>query len=971
MFIKILLSPARGFLFRLLNSINMKNSFKKLSCFLILLLFVASACDTAKDSSSSEFNIEYKKYTLENGLEVVLHQDTSDPMVAVAVLYHVGSNREKVGKTGFAHFFEHMLFQNSENVGAGNFIKNMNDLGGTFNGGTWTDGTVYFETVPSDALEQVLWMESDRMGFFINTVSEWGLENEKQVVKNEKRQGVDNRPYGHKEYVQLTNLYPKGHPYSWDVIGSLEDLQNATIADVREFYEKWYGVNNATLVIAGDINEADAEALVEKYFGELTPREEVETIEPRPAVLSTNKLFFHEDKFANLPDLEMVWPTVEKYHPDMWALDMLGQVLSDGKKSPLYKVIVEEKKLAPSVFAYNSSNEIAGTFKLGARAFDGVNLNDLKAALDEAFQKFETEGFSDTDLDRIKVGLETNVYNAASSVFSKAYQLADYNTFAGDPGYITKDLQNSLAVTREDIMRVYNKYIKGQSFLATSFVPVGQTDLILDGSVRASVVEEAIVQGAEGNLDKLEKDVDFVKTASKIDRSKAPALKGELSFTPPSISKDELANGMDVFHIYQDELPMAQFSIRLKGGMLLDQPDKVGTSALLDNMMMEGTANKTPQELQEAIGQLGASVRVFTSQEYMTISGSCLAKNYEKVLALVHEVITEPRWDAAEFERVKSSALNAIQQSNANPNAIAQKVFNKVLYGEDHIFANPVSGTTQSVQNITLDDLKTYYENNFSPSIASFHFVGAIKQSDVLESLNVFGDWESKEVTIPSYEIKAPTLDSRIYFVDYPDAKQSVINIGRVSMEEDSKDYAAATMANYKLGSGSGSILFKKLRLEKGYTYGAYSNYARRQNGTAFTAASSVRSNVTKESVELFKEILDNYGSDFSEADMESTKTSILRSNTQSYETLGSLMGILQNVSTYDLPLDYVQKDEATLKSMDVAEAQRLISEYMNPDKLIYVVVGDGETQLKRLNDVGLGKPVLVNKDDESLVIKR
>jgi len=949
----------------------MKHNFKKYSLYLVLLLFIATACDTAQDSSSDEFNIDYKKYTLENGLQVVLHQDTSDPTVAVAVLYHVGSNREKVGKTGFAHFFEHMLFQNSENVGAGNFIKNMNDLGGTFNGGTWTDGTVYFETVPSDALEQVLWMESDRMGFFINTVSEWGLENEKQVVKNEKRQGVDNRPYGHKEYVQLTNLYPEGHPYSWDVIGSLEDLQNATIADVKEFYEQWYGVNNATLVIAGDIDEAEAEILIEKYFGELVPRADVETIEPRPAVLSANKLFFHEDKFANLPDLEMVWPTVEKYHPDMWALDLLGQILTDGKKSALYKVIVEEKKLAPSVFAYNGSNEIAGTFKLGARAFDGVNLNELKAAMDEAFAKFETDGFSDSDLNRIKIGLETSVYNSASSVFNKAYQLADYNTFAGDPGFIKEDLQNSLDVTREDIMGVYNKYIKGHSFLATSFVPVGQTDLILEGSVRASVVEEAIVQGAEGNIDKFEKDVEFVKTASKIDRSTAPALKGELSFTPPSITKEELANGMDVLHIYQDELPMAQFSIRLKGGMLLDNPEMVGTSALLDNMMMEGTVNRTPLELQEALGQLGASVRIFTSQEYMTISGNSLAKNYDEVLAIVHEVITQPRWDEDEFARIKSSALNSIQQNNANPNAIASKVFNKVLYGEDHIFANPVSGTASSVSKITLDDLKAYYERNFSPSVASFHFVGAIEQADVVKSLEIFNDWKSKEVEFPVYEIKPPSLDSRIYFVDYPEAKQSVINIGRVSMEGDNEDYAAATMANYKLGSGSGSILFKKLRLEKGYTYGAYSDYSRKQNGTSFTAASSVRSNVTKESIELFKEILDNYGIDFSAEDMSSTKTSILRSNTQSYETLGSLVGILQNISTYDLPLDYVKKEEATLKSMDVAEAQRLIAEYMNPDKLIYVVVGDGKTQLKRLDNIGLGKPVLVNKDDESLVIKK
>lgn len=935
------------------------------------LVLIFSACQSSSGSDSEEFSLDYEKYVLDNGLEVVLHQDKSDPKVAVAVLYHVGSNREQPGKTGFAHFFEHMLFQNSENVGAGNFIKYVNELGGSFNGGTSTDNTVYFETVPSDALEKVLWMESDRMGFFINTVSEWGLENEKQVVKNEKRQGVDNQPYGHKDYVQLKNLYPEGHPYSWDVIGSLEDLQAATVADVKEFYAQYYGAGNATLAIAGDIDIAKTKELVNKYFAEIGSGPEVEAIEPMPAVLNENKLFYHEDKFANLPDLEMIWPTVEQYNNDMWALDMLGQLLTDGKKSPLYKVIVEEKKLAPNVYAYNSSNEIAGTFNIGARAFDGVNLNDLRTAIYEALEKFEKEGFSDEDLARIKIGSETGVYNSVSSVFSKAYQLASYNTFTGDPGYIAENLQKTLDVTREDVMRVYNKYIKGQNYLATSFVPVGQKDLVLEGSVQAEVVEEPIVQGAEGNLDQYERDVAFEKTPSEIDRSVIPELDGDLSFAPPSIATDELANGMKVYHIYQDELPMAQFSIRIKGGMFLDDPAKVGTASLLDNMLMEGTANKTPEELEEAIGQLGANINVFSSREYITVSGNSLAKNYPQVLALVKEILLEPRWDEKEFERIKSSALNSIQQSNANPNAIASRVFNEVLYGKDHIFSYPTSGTTATVSSITLDDLKEYYEKNFSPTVASFHFVGAIDKGEVVKSLSSLESWEAHDVTFPEYEIKTNVDDSRIFFVDYPDAKQSVINIGRIAMEGGNEDYAAASVSNYRLGAGSGSILFKELRLEKGYTYGAYSGYNRTQDGAVFQASSSVRSNVTRESVDLFKELLDNYSSDFSDEDLDVTKNSILRSNTQSYETFGSLLGILQNISTYDLPLDYITKDEAKLKAMDKAEIQRLIDEYMDPDKLVYVVVGDGQTQLPRLNNTGLGKPVLVNKDEQNLRIDK
>lgn len=949
----------------------MKNtSFKSWTLFLSLL-FMLSTCSAGNETSDTQFKIDFDKYTLPNGLQVVLHKDNSNPTVAVAMLYHVGSNREKPGKTGFAHFFEHMLFQNSENVGAGNFIKNMNDLGGSFNGGTWTDGTIYFETVPSDALEQVLWMESDRTGYFINTVSEWGLENEKQVVKNEKRQGVDNAPYGHKALVQLTNLYPQGHPYSWDVIGSLEDLQNATIADVKEFYNKWYGVNNATLVIAGDIDVAEAEVLVEKYFGELEARGEVETIEPMPAVLNETKLFYHEDKFANLPDLEIIWPTVEQYHPDMWALNILGNILSNGKKAPLYKVIVEEKKLAPSIYAYNRSSEIAGTFSIGSRAFDGKNLNELRVAIFEAFLKFETDGFSDADLERIKIGEETSFYNGISSVFNKAYQLASYNTFSDDPGFIVEDLQKAQDVTREDIMRVYNKYIKEKNYLATSFVPVGSKDLVLEGSVQADVVEEVIVQGAEGNLDKLEKDVEFVKTASVIDRGTAPALEGTLSFDAPSIGSEEMENGLKVFHIYQDELPMAQFSLTIKGGMFLDDPSKVGTASLLDAILMEGTANRTPLALEEAIGQLGASISVYASRESITFSANCLAKNYDKVLALMQEIVFEPRWDENEFDRLKSAALNSIQQSNANPNAIAAKVFDKVLYGEDHIFSNPMSGTAETVASINLDDLKGYYDNNFAPNLASFHFVGALSEAEVMNSLDRFKEWEMKEVEFPSYEIKTADEGSRIYFVDYPEAKQSVINIGSISMNGDNEDYAAANVANYRLGSGSGSILFKQLRLEKGYTYGAYSRYNRRLNGTPFTASSSVRSNVTKESVVLFKEILDNYGENFNSKEMDLSRNSILRSNTQSFETLGSLLGILQNISAYNLPTDYMQKDEAKLKQMTAEDAQRILKEYMNPDKLIYVVVGDGKTQLDSLSNTGLGKPIIVNKEDDKLTIKK
>jgi len=322
-------------------------------------------------TTSGALDIPFEKYTLSNGLDVVLHRDTSDPIVAITTLVHVGSSREVPGKTGFAHFFEHMSFNDSENVPRGANRKYIGELGGTRNGGTWNDGTIYYEIVPKDAFEKLLWIDSDRLGYMINTVTEQALENEKQVVKNEKRQRVDNRPYGHTRVVIPSLLYPEDHPYNWPVIGSLEDLQAATLADVSEFYERYYGAANATLVIAGDIDLDYTKELVERWFGEIRRGPEIKPLKPRPVQLKQTKSVFHEDNFAELPELTMTFPTVEQYHPDSYALDALGSLLSSGKRAPLYNVIVEQQQLAPRARASQSSAEIAGTFDISLRRRPG------------------------------------------------------------------------------------------------------------------------------------------------------------------------------------------------------------------------------------------------------------------------------------------------------------------------------------------------------------------------------------------------------------------------------------------------------------------------------------------------------------------------------------------------------------------------------------------------------------------------
>lgn len=930
-----------------------------------LALFVGYSCQPGSGSSSAanEFKIDYEKYTLDNGLDVILHKDDSDPIVAVAILFHVGSNREKPGRTGFAHFFEHMLFQNSENVGKGNFFKIIEDNGGDFNGGTWQDGTIYFEVIPKDALEKILWMESDRMGFMINTVTDPVLQNEKQVVKNEKRQRNDNQPYGHTNYVIDKALYPEGHPYNWQVIGSLEDLQAATIEDVKEFYDKWYGPNNATMVIAGDIEFEDVKGMVDKYFAEIPAKEEVAKIEPNPGQVAETIKLMHEDNFAQLPEMRMVWPTVEDGHPDAYALSYLAEVLTDGKRAPFYKEIVENQKLAPSTSASNSPMEIAGDFTLRIRANADVDLDDVLSAVETSFQNFETNGIDDKDMERIKNAQEKDFYSGISSLLFKSFQMVQYNEFRGSPDKLEDEIKAILAVTKDDVMRVYNTYIKGKPYILTSFVPKGKPELAVEGSETANVVEEPIVEGAEP-APLPEDNESFDKTPSKLDRTQEPDLSAPPTIKQPQIWTAELGNGLNVYGIENNEIPLVSFSLRIKGGMLLDDPNKVGVANLMTDIMKEGTANKTPEELEDAIGQLGAEINMSTSAEYITITGSTLARNFEKVFAVFEEMLLEPRWDEAEFDRIIKSTITQIQQRAGQPNQVASKVFQKLIYGEDHILSNNTLGDIETVQSITLDDLKAFYNNYYSPSISNLHIVGAVSESRGLACLKSLEEkWAAKEVTLPAYDAPASVEDPIIYFVDIPDSKQSVIQIGRPLMKGNDDDYFAATVVNQRLGNGTSARLFQQLREERGYTYGAYSGIPRRINNGYFVATSSVRSNVTKESVELFKEILEGYKEDYSDEDLEKTKTSQLKGNALDFETLFDKMQILMNISTYDLPMDYMKRQEKVVSEMTLDQAKELIGQYIDPGRMIYLVVGDAKTQSDRLKEVGLGDPIMLDRD--------
>ncbi|MDH3710587.1 MAG: insulinase family protein [Cyclobacteriaceae bacterium] len=923
---------------------------------LSFFLFVVLGCTTTPPAEEQrEFTIDYQKFTLDNGLEVILHEDHSDPIVAVATIMHVGSNREKPGKTGFAHFFEHMSFNDSENAPRGANRKLIPEWGGSRNGGTWSDGTIYYEVVPKDAFDKILWIDSDRFGYMINTVTEAALEREKQVVKNEKRQRVDNAPYGYTNEIIRKNLYPEGHPYSWTVIGSLPDLQAATLEDVKEFYHQYYGASNASLVIAGDIDVQETKQKVERWFGEISKGPEVPPLGPMPVTLDVTKKLYYEDNFAKLPELRMVFPTVEEYHQDGYALEILGQLLAGSRKSPLYRIIVEDKQFAPAVRSFQNSNELAGEFTFRIRANAGTNLDSVYQAVEQALLDFETNGFDDSELLRIKAELETNLYQGVATILNKAFQLVVDNEFAQDPGFITKRAQMTNAVTREDVMRVYQKYLKQKNFVMTSVIPKGQAELAVSGSQEAEVwIEEVVANVADEEVSQGE-EAEYEVTFSKYDRSE-PNF-GELPlFKMPEIWTHTLDNQMSIYGIENNELPLVTFDLTFKGGHWLDPLEKSGVADLTADLLTEGTANKTPAELEEAVGLLGAEITVSSGSETFTISATCLSKNFATTVALVKEIITQPRWDATEFERLHQALRTELKGREANPTAIAYWNFYGLLYGEEHILGTPSNGNLETIADITLDDLKAYFRG-LSSAQATWHIAGDVSKQQAVQAFGTLEDWQGGSVDYPFYQLPADSHAGKLFFIDVPGSKQSVIYIGKLALSGTSDQLNNLDFANEILGGGSSGKLFQTLRIEKGYTYGAYSYINPTTEIAPFVATSSVRANATLPSLQIMRDMIRDYGISYGPEEVEITQKKVLKANTRSYESLNAKLGILRQISRFGRDLDYLEQDQEELLNMTLQDYQSIIDQYLQEDEMIYLVVGDKATQFSEVQK--LGKPVV------------
>ncbi len=641
---------------------------------------------------------------------------------------------------------------------------------------------------------------------------------------------------------------------------------------------------------------------------------------------------------------------------------MLTQYLSEGKEAPLNQVIVEERQLAPDVRFGGYNSELAGDARLQVRAFADKPLDSVLLAVEEAFARFEATGIPEADLQRIQAGQETNFYSGLSSVLGKGFQLAQYNIFAGDPGFVEQDIRNILQVTAADVRRVYDQYIKDKPYVATSFVPRGQAGLALANSSRAEVVEEKIETGAEDTFDP-SVSAEYTPTPSTFDRSAEPAFGNAATSITPEIWEQELANGLTAYGIANDEVPLVNFTLVIRGGQLRDSLDQPGVAHLLAELLTKGTATKTTAELENAIKLLGASINVRAGTEDITISGTTLARNYPATMELLTEILLEPRWDAAELETLRRETLSRLREESADPNAIAGNAWNKLLYASDDIRSRNLRGTEASVAAITMADLQTYYARFLSPSVSSLHLVGALDQSAALAPLTDLTDrWKARDVPAPASPAVPQVDRARVYFYDVPGAKQSVLRIGSPAPAATDADYYPATVMNYILGGGGfASRLTQELREGKGYTYGIRSTFSGTADTGEFQIGTGVRSNVTLEATQSIKQILEDYATTFTDQDLETTRSFLTRANARAFETAGAKLNILENLSAYGWQPDYLRERDATVRAMTRDRIQELAKNYLQANEMIWLIVGDAATQLPRMRELGYGEPVRLN----------
>lgn len=883
----------------------------------------------------TELVIPYEKYLLPNGLTVVVHEDHSDPIVYVDVTYHVGSAREQEGRSGFAHFFEHMMFQGSEHVGDEQHFKLVTEAGGTLNGSTTADRTNYWEVLPANQLETALWLESDRMGFLLDAVTQKKFEVQRETVKNERGQNYDNRPYGIAQEKIVDALYPSSHPYSWLTIGYLEDLNRVDVNDLKKFFMRWYGPNNATLTISGDVKTADVIKAAEKYFGSIPRGAEVKSQTVAPVVLSEDRYISYEDNIR-LPQLTITYPTVASHHADEAALDVLADILGGSKSSIFYKNFVKSQ-MAQSASMYNGTKELAGEFSITIRTTQDKTLSQMDSMVHASLIEFEKRGVTEDDLKKFKAGFEAQMINALTSVQGKGAMLASDQTFTGNPNYIAKEIERYNKVTKEDVLRVYNTYIKNKHAVILSVYPKGKPEMVAKKDNYHPVKHAVQPEAAEY------KNLVYNKAKDSFDRTKKPVTNANPMVLPPAYWTEKFDNNLKLIGAKTTEIPSVTIQLNIEAGHRFENKMKAGIASLTANMLNEGTVMFSSEEISEKLDRLGSSVSVASSTENISVYISSLSKNLDSTLAIAKDILLNPRFNEADFNRVKKQRLEAIANQATQATTIANNVYSRLLYGNDHIMSIPSLGTKETVEGITLNDVKKYYADYFSPSISSAVVVGDIDKDAAITKLNFLKTWNGPKV-IHGTEPALPSIDkTRIYLVNKDKAPQSEIRMGYIALPFDANgDYYTSTIMNYVLGGAFNSRINLNLRELHGFTYGARSAFSGTKFAGPYTASAGVRGNATDSSVvEFLKEIKTFADNGISNEELEFTKNSIGQSEALKYETPMQKAGFMGRILEYNLEKDFVEKQNTILKNIGMEEINSIAKKRLPYNNMVILVVGD------------------------------